>query len=239
MECTTAPARCLAAGTRSATADRPEGLLSEAARERIRAVASDFARVWNDERVAPIERKRMVALLIEDVTLVKADRVSIHVRWRGGKTETIVIDKPVPIVRIRKTRPEVVQAVDGLLETCTDRQVAARLNELGYKNWKGQSFTFKKVSLLRRAYQLKSRFERLRERGMLTGDELARQLGVCTTSIHDWGRAGLLRRHLYGNNHRCLYEPLGEVALIKGVGGRYGSRPPQFIAAQSSARGAI
>jgi hypothetical protein len=84
---------------------------------------------------------------------------------------------------------------------------------------------------VRRAYSLKSRFERLRARGMRNGDELARQLGVCTTTIHDWGRAGLLRRHLYGNNHRCLYEPLRDVTLIKGAGGRYGSRPPQFIAA--------
>lgn len=207
-----------------------QGLLSEPARERIRSLAADFARVWNDARVAPIERKRMLALLIEDITLAKADRLSIHVRWRGGKTESLVIDKPKPIARIRKTLPEVVQTVDELLETCTDRQVAARLNEQGYKNWKGQPFTYTKVSLVRRVYKLKSRFERLRERGMLTGDELARQLGVCTTSIHDWGRAGLLQRHLYGNNHRCLYEPLGEVALIRGAGGRYGSRPPQFIA---------
>jgi DNA invertase Pin-like site-specific DNA recombinase len=208
-----------------------QGLLSEPARERIRALAGDFARVWNDTRVESIERKRMVALLIEDVTLVKSDRVSIHIRWRGGKTETVVIDKPVPIARVRKTRDEVVHAVDQLLETCTDRQVATRLNELGHANWKRQPFTATKVSLLRRVYKLKSRFERLRERGMLTGDELARQLGVSTTTIHDWGRAGLLRRHLYGNNHRCLYEPLGDVTLIRGVGGRFGSRPVQFIAA--------
>jgi hypothetical protein len=56
----------------------------------------------------------------------------------------------------------VVRAVDELLETCTDRQVAARLNELGHRNWKGQAFTLKKVELIRRTYRLKSRFERLR-----------------------------------------------------------------------------
>ena len=216
-----------------------QGLLNEPARQRIRALAADFARVWNDPRVTSIERKRMVALLIEDVTLVKAERVSIHVRWRGGKTESLVIDKPLPIARIRKTRPEVVRVADELLETYTDRQVATHLNELGYKNWRGQPFTYTKVSLLRRTYKLKSRFQRLRERGMLTGDELGRQLGVCATSIHDWGRAGLLRRHLYGNSHRCLYEPLGSVTLIKGTGGRYGSRPPQFITAPSTEQGAI
>jgi hypothetical protein len=78
-------------------------------------------------------------------------------------------------------------------------------------------------------YDLKSPFQRLRERGKLTAVEIARQLGVCTTSVNHWGRAGHLRRHLYGNHDRCLYEPLGDVALVKGSGGRYGSRPPQFI----------
>jgi DNA invertase Pin-like site-specific DNA recombinase len=222
---------------RQRAADR--GLLSEEARGRILSLAKEFHRVWNDPRTAPIERKRIVALLIEDVTLVKADRIAIHVRFRGGKTTSLTIDKPKPIALIRKTLPEVVRAVDELLETCTDRQAAARLNELGHRNWKGQAFTLKKIELIRRAYHLKSRFERLRERGMLTGDELAKLLGVCTTTVHQWGRAGLLRRHLYGNNCRCLYEPITNVAVVKGSGGRYGGKPPSFIVAPSTGQGAI
>ena len=216
-----------------------QGLLSEEARERILSLAKQFRHVWNDPRTAPIERKRMVALLIEDVTLVKAERVSIHVRFRGGKTTSLIIDKPKPIALVRKTLPEVVLTVDELLETCTDRQVATQLNELGYRNWRGAAFTFKKVITIRKAYHLRSRFERLRERGMLSGDELARQLGVAATTIHQWGRAGFLRRHLYGNNHRSLYEPVGDVIVIKGVGGRYGSKPPALIAAPSTTQGAI
>jgi DNA-binding XRE family transcriptional regulator len=133
----------------------------------------------------------------------------------------------------------VVRAADALLETCTDRQVAAQLNEMGHRNWKGQAFTHKKVMLIRSAYNLKGRFQRLRERGMMTGDEIAKQLGVCTTTVHQWGRDGLLRRHLYGNDCRCLYEPVGDVVVIKGAGGRYGSRPPAFIAAPSTGQGAI
>jgi DNA invertase Pin-like site-specific DNA recombinase len=222
---------------RQRAADR--GLLSEAARRRILSLAKEFRRVWNDPRTAPIERKRIVALLIEDVTLIKSDRIAIHVRFRGGKSTSLTIDKPKPIALIRKTLPEVVRAVDELLETCTDRQVAARLNEQSYRNWKGQAFTLKKIMLIRRAYHLKSRFERLRECGMLTGDELAKQLGVCTTTVHQWGRAGLLRRHLYGNNYRCLYEPVSDVVVIKGAGGRYGSRRPALIAAPSTGQGAI
>lgn len=214
-------------------------LLTDDARARIRALTENFPQVWRDERIAPIERKRMMALLIEDVTLVKAERITINVRFRGGRNTSLEIDKPRPIALIRKTLPEVVKKVDELLETCADRQVSEQLNEMGYKNWRGQAFTHKKVIVIRTAYHLKSRFERLRARGMLTANELAHQLGVCPTSVYHWGREGILREHRYGNGHRCLYEPLGDVVLVKGTGGRYGSKPPQLINVKSTTQGAL
>jgi DNA invertase Pin-like site-specific DNA recombinase len=197
---------------RQRTAD--QALLCEEARARIRALAQNFPAIWADERIAPIDRKRMVALLIEDVTLLKHERVDIHVRFRGGATTSLQIDKPKPVALIRKTLPEVVQAVDQLLETCTDRQVAARLNERGHTNWKGQPFTFKKVALIRKAYGLVGRYERLRARGLRTTEEMAQQLGVCTVTIGHWGRDRILRRQPYDNHQRYLYEPLDPSAPL-------------------------
>jgi len=213
--------------------------LDETARKRIIDLARDFPRVWNDHRTSALERKRMLALLIEDVTLVAGPSIAVHVRWRGGRTQSLSVDKPRPIAQIRKTPPEVVKLIDELLETSTDKQVAARLNDLGHRNWRGQSFTPTKVMVVRRAYQLPSRFERLRQRGMLTGEEMAQDLGVCPTVIHQLGRKGELTRHLYGNNRRCLYEPPNGGQLLRGVGGRYRSQPARFIPAQPSTQGAI
>ncbi|WP_244108740.1 hypothetical protein, partial [Burkholderia anthina] len=41
---------------------------------------------------------------------------------------------------------------------------------------------------------------RLRSRGLLTGAELAAQFKVSQTTIHQWGRQGLLRRQVYGHD---------------------------------------
>lgn len=217
---------------------RDQRLLADDARARIRQLTEDFPRIWHDEKVSALERKRMVALLIEDVTLTKAQRITLAVRFRGGQTEMLEIDKPKPIALVRKTRPEVVQKVDELLESCSDKEVAAHLNDQGHRNWKGESFTLKKVRLIRLAYHLKSRYERLRERGMLTAGELAQQLGVCTTTVYQWGHAGLLHEHRYGNRHRCLYEPLGSAKLTKGNGGRH-ARPATLSTAGLTGQGAI
>lgn len=217
---------------RQRLADR--ALLDDAARARIRALAVDFPRVWQDPSTAPIERKRMIALMIEDVTLIKAERIAIHIRFRGGKLATLEVARPIPIAKVRKTRTEVVAALDELLETCSDAQACRELNARGYRNWKGQPFTAKRTRYLRIAYQLTSRYERLRARGYLTGAEMARQAGVCIEQVHILGRDGILPREHYGQGRRCLYAPLQGATLAKGAGGRYRPRRPKLISAQSS-----
>lgn len=216
------------------------GLLAEPARRQVIDLARDFPRVWNDRRTGVVQRKKMLALVIEDVTLASGVQITVNIRWRGGRTQSITLDKPRPIALVRKTLPEVVQLIDELLQDGTDRQVATRLNELGHHNWRGDPFTTKKVTLVRLTYGLKGRFQRLRERGMLTSGELAHRFGVCSTTVNQLGRQGILRRHTYDGDHRYLYEPPGDVALVKGSGGRYGGgRPPRLIPVPPTAQGAL
>ena len=208
-----------------------QGLLSEEARSRILALSADFPRVWNDERTAPLERKRMVAMLIEDITLLRAEDISINVRFRGGQITRLTVPRPVPMAVIRKTKPEVIATLDRLLETHTDQQAADALNALGYRNWRQQPFTSKKVISVRCAYKLKGGAKRLLDRGFVRADDLAKRFGVSVTTIHEWGRQGLLRRQRYDNNVRCLYEPVDSVMVKRGQGGRRPT-PPTLINAR-------
>jgi hypothetical protein len=66
-------------------------------------------------------------------------------------------------------------------------------------DWGGESLTNKKVITSRNACQLKSRYQRLRERGMLDARELAAQLKVSMKTIYNLGRDGLLKPHRYGS----------------------------------------
>ncbi len=56
--------------------------LNGPAKQRIRALASDFPSVRNDSATTSLERKRMVALLISDVTLTKhAEHIKLGIRY--------------------------------------------------------------------------------------------------------------------------------------------------------------
>ena len=63
------------------------------------------------------------------------------------------------------------------------------------------------IGALRKRNQLKSRYQRLRERGMLDVTEMAALLGTCMRTIYIWHREGKLRTHRYNDSGAYLYEP--------------------------------
>jgi DNA invertase Pin-like site-specific DNA recombinase len=206
-------------------------LLDSETREQLRSLAADFPRIWNDPSVEPRERKRILRLLVEDVTLINGERIQVHLRLRGGATRSLTLAKPLPIAQIRKTKPEVVAEIDSLLDQYCDREVAEILNRQGQRTWQNEPFNLKKIAHIRQAFKLQSRYGRLRAKGLLTAKEMSVRHGVTFTTINNWGRQGLLRKYRYDSDRRCLYEPLHEDAVIKGRGGCGAKQPALTVAA--------
>jgi DNA invertase Pin-like site-specific DNA recombinase len=200
-------------------------LIDSQTRQQLLSLATDFPKVWNDPSVEPRERKRILRLLVEDVTLINGEMIQIHVRLRGGATRSFTLAKPLPIAQIRKTKPEVVAEIDALLDHYCDREVAEVLNRQGRRTWQDEPFNLKKIAHIRQAFNLKCRYSRLRTRGFLTAKEMSARHGVTFTTINAWGREGLLKKYHYDNVRRCLYQPLDENAILKGQGGRRAKQP--------------
>lgn len=184
-------------------------------RAQIMALANDFPRLWNNPQTADRERKRMARLIIEDVTLLRAADITAHVRFKGGAARTLSVPLPKPAWMVRKTPSEVVTVIDQLLESHTDVPIAELLNERGLVSGEGKRFHPKMVGKIREGYKLRSRYERLRERGLLDQGELARRLDVEPDTIRYWHRAGLLIGHPYNDKGQCLFEPPGAYAPVK------------------------
>jgi hypothetical protein len=92
------------------------------------------------------------------------------------------------------TAPETLVAIDGLLEEYTDAEVAEQLHQQGYRTFDGLLFQSMHVSQLRRHHHIPDRYTRLRAQGMLTAEELGRNLGVSAQVM--WRRyhqAGFMR----------------------------------------------
>ena len=200
------------------------------ARARILALATDFPRLWHDSHTPDRERKRMVRLLLEDVTLVKTtDGLTAHLRFRGGSTATLTLARALNAWQLRETSTEIVALIDQLLDQHTDNGVATMLNARGYVSGTGRPFHGRIVQHIRRDYQLRSRYARLRARGLLTRDEIADALNVSPDTVKIWGRHGLLCRYVSNDKGECLYEPPASNAPTKMQGRRLSDRRPHNI----------
>ena len=146
--------------------------LEEGQREQVLALASDFPSLWADPAVPQRERKRMVRLLVEDVTLLHADKVEVHVRFRGGATHSLLLPLPLSAAELRKVDPAVVAEVDRLIEDHTDSEIVDILNSQGFRPGVADRFSVRILYILRRTYGLEDRYSRLRRRGLLTLEEI-------------------------------------------------------------------
>lgn len=199
-------------------------LMDKQVRSSIMALSTDFPRLWKDPNTSDRDRKRMVRLLIEDVTLIKRDGISAHVRFKGGTTTTLTLPAAQCAWQSWQTPPGVVVQIDRLLDHHTDRQIATILNRRGLRAGKGGLFSERIIARLRKHYRLKSHYDRLREAGMLTQEEMAEMLAVCPGTIKHWHRHGLLRGHPYTAKNECLFEPPGPDAPVKSQGRKLSQR---------------
>lgn len=192
--------------------------LSEEQRARVLALAKDLPQLWRDPKTPVRERKRIVRLLLEDVTIKRGEAIEAHVRFKGGASKSLTLPLPLSAWQMRKTSPEVVAEIDRLLDQHTDAEIADLLNERGLRSGEGRVAHRLMVRRIRLAYGLKSRHDRLRAAGKLTVEEMAKKLRVSKPTVNAWRRAGLLRAHRHDDKGSCLYDPPGRDAPVKQQG---------------------
>ena len=181
--------------------------LTNELKDRIRSLTTDFPALWSNPDTAQRDRKRMVRLLVDDVTLHKTDRIHLHVRLRGGQTHSLSVPIPPKAWQVRQTHPDTLAALDRLLDTCTDAQTAEALNTAGHRSGQGKLFTARIVLEARRSNNLPSHADRLRAQGLLTNTELAARLGVHPSTVKSWTRTGILNSHKANDKNEHLYQP--------------------------------
>ncbi len=182
--------------------------LTEEDRDRIQALASDLPRVWNDPRTPARDRKRMLRLLIEDVTLVRNQKIQIHIRWKAGATTSLERPLPLSAPDLVRTPAEIVELVRVLATEQTDAQIARNLNARWLRTGRKHSFTRLIVRHIRGRYGISSYFQHLRNQGWLTVPEMAAQMKVHSSTAKRFAREGVLRAARCNDSGLLLFEPV-------------------------------
>ena len=173
-----------------------ERLMTDEQTRRIEELARDFATAWESLAHDNADRKRMLALLVEDVTLTRVDRsVSVQLRMRGGKTvelDPVALAGPGNLAS--RTPPETVAEITRLTADMGDRDIAETLNRRGVTGSRGKPLTKAAIVSLRHYLGLPSHLTRrrqaLREQGWHTAEELSAELGIPVRALQARGLRG-------------------------------------------------
>jgi DNA invertase Pin-like site-specific DNA recombinase len=182
------------------------GAVNDAERAELMSLATDFPRLWRDPRTQMKEKKRMLRLLIEDVTLSKGNTLHADIRFAGGATRSLDLPLPKSCIELRTTDAAVVKEIDRLIDIYTDKEIADLLNERGVRTVVPTPWTGMRISRLRHYYHLTDRRTRLRAQGLLMPNEVAARYDVTVCTVHKWRRRGMLRAHPINDKGDFLYE---------------------------------
>lgn len=190
--------------------------LTEADRSRILALAKDLPRVWNAQTTTQAERKHLLRMLVQQVTLSPIDipqRVTrIQVLWRTGAVTDFTI--PRPRSASRGTTDKVVELIRDLAgQGRTDMEIAVEMNRQGFRNIRGKPWSDRAVRSVRRHHGLqKSRPPASqvhqpnepdqRPDGLYSIHGVALRLGVPEASVRYWLKKGWIQP-TEGGGHGC------------------------------------
>lgn len=181
--------------------------LDEDMRQKIQSLAKDFPRIWNDPNTSFKQRKRMIRLLIEDVTITrKENKARLQIRLRGGQTKTLEVPLPLAAPLKRKTPQHIIQEIDRLLDHYTEGQIVQQFNQRGITSSLGVPFSLRIIAKLRRAHHITPRYQRLRNQGLLTQEEAGKILNVHPATIKTWYANGLIIGYDYNDKGERLYQ---------------------------------
>ena len=155
-------------------------------KERVLALARDFPRLWHAPTTEAKDRKRMLRLLIKDITVEKRapKQLMLHIRWQGGACSDVPVELPPNIADRIRYPVELVAQIHELAETFTDAQIAERLNQEGRASPKGKAFTTSMIRWVRYKHRIPG--PQLKHSDELTVEQVMAHFGVSRHVVYYW-----------------------------------------------------
>jgi DNA invertase Pin-like site-specific DNA recombinase len=180
--------------------------LTPAERAAIQVLASDLPQVWHAPSTTQADRKELLRILIEDITVAVAgnsELVNVTITWAGGHQTSGQAVRPVARLDQLSYYPALLARVTELAEAGrNNRQIAGILNAEGFRPPKRTSrFTGGQVRTLITQHGIRG--QRKGRPAVLTSlapgqwsvPSLAAELGMPTATIYNWIYRGWITAH--------------------------------------------
>jgi hypothetical protein len=183
---------------------------------KILALATDLPRLWHASTTQPKDRKRMLRLLIKDITVeqrTEPKQALLHIRWQGAACTDVAVNLPLPVAERLRYPAEALERIRELTHSLPDAQIAERLNREGHASATGKPYTAKIIQWIRWRYRIPP--ATLKKPEELTVQQVAEHLGVSPNVVYYWIEHGALqsRRLNRGSPYWITLDPTIEQEL--------------------------
>jgi DNA invertase Pin-like site-specific DNA recombinase len=201
--------------------------LTTAERAAIQALAGDLPRVWNAPTTTQADRKELLRILIDNITVAVAgtsELVDVTITWAGGHQTTGQAVRPVARLDQLSYYPALLARVTELAEARrTNQQIADILNAEGFRPPKRTSrFTGQQVRALisQRGIRGQSKGRPAVLTSLAAGEwsvpGLSAELGMPTASIYNWiYRGWITARHAPGTKNWIITADAAEMQQLR------------------------
>jgi len=167
---------------------------------KVLALARDLPRLWHAPTTQAKDRKRMLRLLIKDMTVEKPfnqKQLLVHIRWQGGACTDVTVQLPPNIADRLRYPVAVVDRVRDLAHSLLDAEIADQFNREAHASATGKRYTAKMIQWIRRCHCIPR--AALKKPDELTVQQAAKHFGVSDGVIYYWIERSLLQaRRLNG-----------------------------------------
>ena len=161
---------------------------------KVLALARDLPRVWHAPTTQAKDRKRMLRLLIKDITVEKPSnqkRILVHIRWQGGACTDLSVQLPPNIADRMRYPAAVVDRVRDLAHSLIDAEIADQFNRQGHASATGKPYTAKMIQWIRKCHHIPPAV--LKKPEELTVQQVAKQFGASNSVVYYWIEHSLIQ----------------------------------------------
>lgn len=174
--------------------------LSQAEKQAVQQLAIDLPALWHAETTTALDRKRLLRLVVQEVTLTyhsQERRAEFTILWSGHVLTHHQLQLP-PIGWHCVTDKAIVDRLQQLAQQFPDHRIAAILNGEGLRTQTGQEWTYERVKSIRKQHHIPTKCpikpgqDAPRGDGLWSVQAAAKRLAVSTGTVRLWAQQGIL-----------------------------------------------
>jgi DNA invertase Pin-like site-specific DNA recombinase len=161
---------------------------------KVLALAKDLPQLWHAPTTQAKDRKRMLRLLIKDITVEKSPvpkQLLVHLRWQGNACTDLTLQLPPNMADRVRYPAAIVDRIRDMAHHLHDAEIADQFRQEGYSSAKGRPYTAKIIQWIRFRYRIPP--PALQKPEELTVHQVARHFGVSENVVYYWIEHALLQ----------------------------------------------